>query len=210
MLVREAAERARRRAPGVRFDLDLQPTVIDAAAEQVARAIGNVIDNACKWSPPGARIVVELHGCALSVRDHGPGFHDKDLEHVFDRFYRADDARRMPGSGLGLAIVKQAADAHRGEARARNAPGGGALVEVSFGSPTQLASGTETVVATAPPKRRPADHLAFGRRPGGVAERLNAAVSKTVVRLIGVPGVRISPPPLVMPNPPRLRGIRPL
>jgi two-component system sensor histidine kinase MprB len=52
---------------------------------------------------------------------------------VFERFYRADQARKLPGSGLGLAIVRQAAEAHDGYARAANAPGGGALLEVSFG-----------------------------------------------------------------------------
>jgi two-component system, OmpR family, sensor histidine kinase MprB len=122
--------------PGLQFELDLQPTVIDAAVEQVARAVGNVIDNACKWSPPGSTIVVQLRDGTVSVRDHGPGFHEQDLEHVFDRFYRADDARRLPGSGLGLAIVKQAVDAHHGKAVAINATEGGALVEVSFGAPT--------------------------------------------------------------------------
>ena len=53
---------------------------------------------------------------------------------MFDRFYRAHAARRMPGSGLGLAIVKQAAEAHGGFAQAANAPGGGALLRVAFGS----------------------------------------------------------------------------
>jgi two-component system sensor histidine kinase MprB len=144
-LVSEAVERAQRRTPGLRFELDLQPTVINATVDQVARAIGNVIENACKWSPPGSTIVVQLTDGTLSVRDHGPGFHEHDLGHVFDRFYRADDARRLPGSGLGLAIVKQTADAHHGKAIARNASGGGALVEVSFGAPTQLASGHEQV-----------------------------------------------------------------
>ncbi len=67
------------------------------------------------------------------MRDHGPGFARADLEHVFDRFYRAEQARRMPGSGLGLAIVKQAAEAHGGSARAANAPGGGAVLTVEFG-----------------------------------------------------------------------------
>jgi two-component system sensor histidine kinase MprB len=137
VLVREAVDRARRRASDMRFDLDLQPTVIEAAAEQVARAVGNVIDNACKWGPPGGTIAVALHDGTVTVRDHGPGFHERDLGHVFDRFYRADDARRMPGSGLGLAIVKQAAEAHHGRARALNAPGGGAIVEVSFGLPAE-------------------------------------------------------------------------
>ena len=67
------------------------------------------------------------------MRDHGPGFAESDLPHVFDRFFRSDRARAMPGSGLGLAIVRQAAEAHGGSARAENAPAGGALVRVRFG-----------------------------------------------------------------------------
>jgi two-component system sensor histidine kinase MprB len=70
----------------------------------------------------------------LAVRDHGPGFAERDLPHVFERFYRADGARGLPGSGLGLAIVRQAAEAHGGRAEAANAPGGGAVLRVSFGA----------------------------------------------------------------------------
>lgn len=131
-LVRETVERARRRAPQLRFELDLDPTVIEGAPDQIGRAVANLIDNARKWSPDDGLIEVALHDRVLSVRDHGPGFQDRDLPHVFERFYRAEDARRLPGSGLGLAIVKQAADAHGGGARAENAPGGGAQVTVSF------------------------------------------------------------------------------
>ena len=57
------------------------------------------------------------------MRDHGPGFAEDDLPHVFDRFYRASEARGMPGSGLGLAIVRQAAEAGGGGVEAANAPG---------------------------------------------------------------------------------------
>jgi two-component system sensor histidine kinase MprB len=74
----------------------------------------------------------------LVVRDHGPGFAAEDLPFVFDRFHRAKQARSKPGSGLGLAIVRQAAEAHGGFAQARNAPGGGALLRVSFGPPLPL------------------------------------------------------------------------
>jgi two-component system sensor histidine kinase MprB len=66
---------------------------------------------------------------------------------VFDRFYRADAARRMPGSGLGLAIVKQTAGAHGGWVEAANAEDGGAVVTVSFGAP--LESGLPAEAATA-------------------------------------------------------------
>ena len=134
--VAEAVDRARRRSPAPRFELDLEPTIILADAQQVARATGNLIDNARKWSPTDGTIVVRLHGATLSVQDSGPGFREQDLAHVFDRFYRAADARATPGSGLGLAIVKQAAEAHDGWVRAANAPRGGGLVEVNFGRPT--------------------------------------------------------------------------
>ncbi len=121
VLIRDAVARAQRRAPQLHFSLELEPTVIVNAPDRVARAVTNVIDNARKWSPPDGSIEVRLHAGALSVRDHGPGFKDGDLQHVFDRFYRAEEARRMPGSGLGLAIVKQAAEAHGGSAQAANA-----------------------------------------------------------------------------------------
>ena len=139
-LVREAVERAQRRAPELRFELALEPTVVEGVPERIARAVANVVDNARKWSPPDGQIEVRLRDGSLTVRDHGPGFAEKDLPHVFDRFYRAERARRLPGSGLGLAIVKQAAEAHGGTVRAANAPDGGAIVSVSFGAPIRAAA----------------------------------------------------------------------
>ena len=79
-----------------------------------------------------------MHDGTLSVRDHGPGFHEDDLPFVFDRFHRAKDARSKPGSGLGLAIVRQAAEAHGGFVEASNAPGGGALMRIGFGPRLEL------------------------------------------------------------------------
>ncbi|HTU78063.1 MAG TPA: HAMP domain-containing sensor histidine kinase [Solirubrobacteraceae bacterium] len=142
-LVAAAVTSARRRgeragsqagAGEVRFELSLEPTVVRGAAERIGRAVSNVVDNARKWSPAGATVEVALHEGVLSVRDHGPGFEQADLPFVFDRFYRAQAARGLPGSGLGLAIVRQAAEACGGFAEAQNAPGGGALVRVSFGA----------------------------------------------------------------------------
>ena len=133
-IVRDAIARARRRAPQLAFETELEPTVISNAPERVARAIGNVIDNARKWSPPDSPVEVTLRDGVFRVRDHGPGFKQSDIEHVFDRFYRADEARRLPGSGLGLAIVRQAAEAYGGTVLAANADDGGAVIEVVFGS----------------------------------------------------------------------------
>ncbi len=142
-IVRDAVARAQRRAPQMSFQLDVEPTMIINSPDRVARAVTNVIENARKWSPPDGLVEVTLHEGELSVRDHGPGFEAADLSHVFDRFYRAEEARRMPGSGLGLAIVKQAAEAHGGFAQAANAPDGGAVLRLTFG-PAGLAQVART------------------------------------------------------------------
>jgi two-component system sensor histidine kinase MprB len=132
-IVRSLAERAAgRRAADVHMRLELEPTVVRGEPERVNRAISNLLDNAVKWSPTGGVIEIALRHGTLEVRDHGPGFAESDLPHVFERFYRADGARGMLGSGLGLAIVRQAAEAHGGWVEASNAPGGGALMRIRF------------------------------------------------------------------------------
>jgi two-component system, OmpR family, sensor histidine kinase MprB len=133
-IVAEAVERTRRRAD-LRFEVALDPTLISGEADRINRAVSNLLENARKWSPPGGLVEVALHDGALSVRDHGPGFEEAELPLVFERFYRSERARKLSGSGLGLAIVRQAAEAHHGYAKAENAPGGGALLRVSFGPP---------------------------------------------------------------------------
>jgi two-component system sensor histidine kinase MprB len=136
-IVADAVERTRRRGE-LSFELELQPTVVRGEAERINRAVSNLLDNACKWSPPGETVEVTVRDGVLGVRDHGPGFEQDELPKIFERFYRAERARKLPGSGLGLAIVRQAAEAHGGYARATNAPGGGARLEVSFGPALQL------------------------------------------------------------------------
>jgi two-component system, OmpR family, sensor histidine kinase MprB len=142
-VVTDAVDRARRRAPELTVSAELEPTLVHGDGERIARAVANLLDNASKWSPPGGAIEVELRDGTLSVRDHGPGFHEEDLPFVFDRFHRAKDARSKPGSGLGLAIVRQAAEAHGGFVEAANAPGGGALLRIGFGPRLELGE-TET------------------------------------------------------------------
>ncbi|HWX95658.1 MAG TPA: HAMP domain-containing sensor histidine kinase [Solirubrobacteraceae bacterium] len=131
-LVEGAVQRARRRGD-LRYELKLEPTVVSGHADRIGRAVSNLVDNARKWSPPGGLVEVSLADGLLTVRDHGPGFDEADLPFVFDRFYRADEARKLSGSGLGLAIVRQAAEACGGSVEAQNAPDGGALLRVSFG-----------------------------------------------------------------------------
>jgi two-component system sensor histidine kinase MprB len=126
-LVTDAVDRARLRAPGVTIELDLEPTRIEGRRQQLERAIVNVLDNACKWSPRGERVEVRLRNGTITVRDHGPGIDPEDLPRVFDRFYRAPAARSMPGSGLGLAIVRRVIDDHGGSVTVERAPDGGTI-----------------------------------------------------------------------------------
>jgi two-component system sensor histidine kinase MprB len=127
-LVEAAVERAARHKPGTRFTCELDPTLVVGVPARLDRAVTNLLDNAAKWSPPGAEIDVGLRNGELSVRDRGPGIAAEHLPFVFDRFYRAPGARGRPGSGLGLAIVRQVAEAHGGGVEAGPAPGGGALL----------------------------------------------------------------------------------
>jgi two-component system, OmpR family, sensor histidine kinase MprB len=125
-------ERFERGAPAFTVGAHLPPSVVTGDAVRISRAVRNMLDNAAKWSPPGSGIEVRIEGSTVAVRDHGPGFDEQDLPHVFDRFYRATSARGMPGSGLGLAIVRQVAEAHGGHAIAENAPDGGAIVRLEL------------------------------------------------------------------------------
>jgi len=132
-LVAEAVERARRHAPHITFAAELEPVAVDGVPERLGRAVNNLLDNAAKYSPAGGRAVeVTLRGGALTVRDHGPGVAADELPHIFDRFFRATNAREQTGSGLGLAIVKQVAERHGGSVRAAAASGGGLAVTLAL------------------------------------------------------------------------------
>lgn len=123
-----AVDRVRRRAASLTFDAELAPWSVRGDATALERAVTNILDNAAKWSPPAGKVSVRLERGELTVTDDGPGIADADLPHIFDRFYRSPDARRLPGSGLGLAIVKQVAGWHRGSVTAGRASGGGTVV----------------------------------------------------------------------------------
>jgi two-component system sensor histidine kinase MprB len=129
-LVRESAARLN----SVRFDIEDEPTLVRGSRTRLARAVGNLLDNAAKFSPPGSVVEVRVKGGEVAVRDHGPGIAAEDLPYVFDRFYRAPSVRGTPGSGLGLAIVRQVADSHHGSAVAEAPEGGGALLKLRLPS----------------------------------------------------------------------------
>lgn len=131
-LLERVVERARGHWPDVRFATALDQVGVTGVPERMQRAVGNLLDNAAKFSEPAGvvEIALALDGpmAAITVRDHGPGIPEADLPHVFDRFYRAAAMRDCPGSGLGLAIVAQVAESHGGTVTAANHPGGGAVL----------------------------------------------------------------------------------
>lgn len=128
-VVTAAAERARRRT-GRPVDVEVdEGGVVLGRARDLARAVGNLLENAAKFDADGgAPITVSLRDATITVADRGPGIPPHELQRVFDRFHRADAARGLPGSGLGLSIVRDVARAHGGDAFARNRADGGAVV----------------------------------------------------------------------------------
>ncbi|MFE0984461.1 sensor histidine kinase [Streptomyces rochei] len=135
-LTRHAVDTARERWPRLTFTLDVADTAAGVLRPgipaRLARLLGNLLDNAAKFSPPDGTVEVALTERELTVRDHGPGIADEDLPHIFDRFYRAPSARALPGSGLGLAMARQIARTHGADLTAERAPGTGALFRLTL------------------------------------------------------------------------------
>ena len=122
------------RSRNVTFVTSVLASWVEGSASRIERAVDNLLDNALKYSPDNGVVEVTCGDGVLVVRDHGPGVADADITHIFDRFYRAAEARSRPGSGLGLAIVAQVAHDEGGQVSVHHAPGGGALFR--FALPT--------------------------------------------------------------------------
>ena len=132
LLVEQTVARARRLSPRSTFTLELEPCLVRGVPSRLERAVANLLDNACKWSPPDTPIEVKVSQGTVSVRDHGQGIDDADLPLVFDRFYRASSARALPGTGLGLAIVRQVAESNGGRVSVERPSDGGALLRIEL------------------------------------------------------------------------------
>ena len=126
MIIDQALDRARpgADAAGVPLAAAEVPAVLALRCDrrQVVSAVTNLLDNAVKYSEPGARVSVSAAALAddwieIAVSDEGIGIPSRDLERIFERFYRVDRARSRAtgGTGLGLSIVRHVAQAHGGE-----------------------------------------------------------------------------------------------
>lgn len=113
-------------------------TTTDGRPGMLQRAMSNLVENAAKFDRDGTGpIEIAVLGPArpgtvrVEVLDRGPGIAECDLLRIFDRFYRATDARSLPGSGLGLSIVREVATAHGGAPFAFRREGGGSVIGFS-------------------------------------------------------------------------------
>lgn len=130
-LVDAVVQRHSRRTSS-QIEYSAQPCQILAVPALVERAVSNMIDNALKWNPQDLPIRVRVQNGSVKVSDNGPGIPLEEQEHVFERFYRTEEARSLPGSGLGLSIVRHVAESFGGQAQIvdRNEPG--TTIELSF------------------------------------------------------------------------------
>lgn len=135
-------------AAGVTLAVDAAGTLV-ADPVRIRQAVGNLVTNAVRHSPRGGVVTRRAdrvaNGTAIVVGDEGEGIAPEHLEHVFDRFWRADPSRtrRSGGSGLGLAIVRRLAEAHGGRVAAESELGRGATFTVWLpdGTPAPERSG---------------------------------------------------------------------
>jgi signal transduction histidine kinase len=117
---------------------EVEESVVEADSDRLAAALDAVIENAVNHTRVGGQIELSLRGdgaqAVISVRDSGRGIHPEDLDRIFVRFARSDRgrSRKSGGMGLGLAIAKAVLDAHGGSVTASNAPGSGALFELTL------------------------------------------------------------------------------
>ncbi len=133
--VADAVERVRGAAEqrGIEIEVEEAPVRLTVLGDrrQLVSAVTNLVDNAVKYSEPGSAVAVRARTDGVwvdvTVRDHGMGIPRRDLERIFERFYRVDRARSREtgGTGLGLAIVRHVASNHRGEVRVESREGVG-------------------------------------------------------------------------------------
>ncbi len=120
------------------------PAELTADKERIEQVLINVLSNAIKYTPDGGKIELLARGCGeyvkISVKDNGIGVPEKDIPHLFERFYRVDRSRTSEtgGTGLGLAIAKEIVEAHGGDIEVESKPGKGTTVSVTLPVETKL------------------------------------------------------------------------
>lgn len=141
---RKFAVMAKEKGIALTKSTDDEPLVLESAdRDRLEQVLTNLLDNAIRHTPEGAEIrltarKLETQGgpqLELVVQDEGEGIHSDDLPYIFERFYKADKARKREssgGTGLGLFIVKTLVEAHHGKIRAQSKPGSGTTFTITL------------------------------------------------------------------------------
>ncbi|MEO5680194.1 MAG: ATP-binding protein [Acidimicrobiales bacterium] len=165
LIVAHAVERVGTKADHHLIALAVEPVdptlTVVGDRRQLVNALDNLLENAVKYSDDGSsvRVTAALDGplIRIVVLDHGIGIPARDLERIFERFYRVDRARARDtgGTGLGLSIVRHIADNHGGEVHVASREGEGTTFTLSLpaGPPTRTPAPTATDLASAPAAR---------------------------------------------------------
>jgi two-component system sensor histidine kinase SenX3 len=154
LVIGEAVDRARLAAAGKHIGLVCDDTDAQVMGDEplLVTAMGNLIDNAVSYSPENTRVAVTIRALddavEVSVTDQGVGIAADDVERIFERFYRVDQARSRStgGTGLGLAIVKHIITNHGGTISVWSTPGAGSTFTVRL--PAAVTGGTAPLAPT--------------------------------------------------------------
>ena len=135
-IVSELDERSERAGVELQVEIEDESLELPLRARMLRIVVQNLVENALRHAGEGATSVLGLRrengARVLSVRDNGIGVAEEDLPRLFERFYRADQARASRGSGLGLAIVKHVVEAAGGTVEALGAPAEGLEIRLAF------------------------------------------------------------------------------
>jgi two-component sensor histidine kinase len=146
-----AAHRAQADVSGVDLHLTTTPAVVHADPARIRQALGNLVSNAIRHTPPGGTVTVAVgessDAVTLTVSDTGSGIAGEHLPHIFDRLYRVDPSRSRAtgGSGLGLAITKHLVEAHGGRLEVTSTPGTGSTFTIRLDRPQHCICATMAV-----------------------------------------------------------------
>lgn len=128
----------------IEMDISFGDTTMVADEDLLSQVWVNLLHNSIKFTPPGGTIGVHLEKCEqeviVRISDNGIGIAQEELEHIFERFYKADKSRnhRNSGSGLGLSIVKKIVEMHQGRIDVASNPGEGTRFTVVLPLGTHL------------------------------------------------------------------------
>ena len=121
---------------GVALERRLTPAEVFADPGRLHQIITNLLTNALKFTPAGGRVTLSTGPaggkCVLQVTDTGIGIPADELPHIFDRFWRGQQAAHVSGSGIGLSVATELARAHGGRLTAGSEPGHGTQMTLTL------------------------------------------------------------------------------